>query len=255
MWALPPKWRKWTKRRLPLLAGGAAVVVLSLIMAVHVLKDIVGLVLPARAPAHGHQIAMVHGGPVAAHPAAVASRLPASGPVPGPAPVLTPAPPHPAIDGPFVVRSILPISGPIQFGKYYWDETKGEPGPLVVTVDLTARVLSVFENGHEVGATAILKGYGDKPTPVGVFPITQKDEHHISNIFNVPMPYMMRLTNDGVSIHGSKVERGYATNGCIGVPDGFAAKLFAKAHLGDRVIITDGKQLKIGDPIISQPKT
>jgi len=145
--------------------------------------------------------------------------------------------------------------GPIQFGKYYWDETKGEPGPLVVTVDLTARVLSVFENGHEIGATAILKGYGDKPTPVGVFPITQKDEHHISNIFNVPMPYMMRLTNDGVSIHSSKVDRGYATNGCIGVPDGFAAKLFAKAHLGDRVIITDGKQMKIGDPIISQPKT
>ena len=251
MRALSPRWRKWTKRRLPLLCGGAAVIVLALIMAVHVLKDIAGLVLPARAPAQVHRIAPpqegAHAAPAAPHPAAVAATPPT--------PVSTPSPSRPVADGPFVVRSILPIPGPIQFGKYYWDETKGEPGPLVMTVDLTARVLSVFENGHEIGATAILKGYGDKPTPVGVFPITQKDAHHISNIFNVPMPYMMRLTNDGVSIHSSKVDRGYATNGCIGVPDGFAAKLFAKAHLGDRVIITDGKQMKIGDPIIGQPKT
>ena len=164
-------------------------------------------------------------------------------------------PAAPPVDGPFVVKSILPISGPIHFGQYYWDESKGEPGPVVITVDLTARVLSVFENGHEVGATAILKGYGDKPTPQGVFPITQKDATHVSNIYDAPMPWMLRLTNDGVSIHGSKVERGYATNGCIGVPDGFAEKLFHLAHLGDRVIITDGKQLKLGDPIIKPAKS
>jgi lipoprotein-anchoring transpeptidase ErfK/SrfK len=77
----------------------------------------------------------------------------------------------------------------------------------------------------------------------------------VSNIFDVPMPWMLRLTNDGVSIHGSKVERGYATNGCIGVPDAFAQKLFRLAHLGDKVIITDGKRLQLGDPIIAQPKT
>ena len=153
------------------------------------------------------------------------------------------------------MKSILPIPGPIRFGQYYWDESKGEPGPLVVTVDLTARVLSVFENGHEIGATAILKGYGDKPTPVGVFPITQKDATHVSNIFDAPMPWMLRLTNDGVSIHGSKVERGYATNGCVGVPDEFAKRLFKLAKLGDKVIITDGKQMKLGDPIIAQPKS
>jgi len=163
-------------------------------------------------------------------------------------------PAAPPVDGPFVVKSILPISGPIHFGQYYWDESKGEPGPVVITVDLTARVLSVFENGHEVGASAILKGYGDKPTPQGVFPITQKDATHVSNIYDAPMPWMLRLTNDGVSIHGSKVERGYATNGCIGVPDAFAEKLFHLAHLGDRVIITDGKQLKLGDPIIKPAK-
>ena len=66
---------------------------------------------------------------------------------------------------------------------------------------------------------------------------------------------MLRLTNDGVSIHGSKVERGYATNGCVGVPDEFAKRLFKLAKLGDKVIITDGKQMKLGDPIITQSKS
>jgi hypothetical protein len=235
MWALPPGWRKWTKRRLPLVAGGAVVVVLSATLALHVLKDIVGIVRTEPEPVHDRLIVPEH--------APVRASVP------------RPPAPRPVAGGPFVVRSILSIPGPIKFGQFYWDESRGEPGPLVITVDLAARVLSVFENGHEVGATAILKGYGDKPTPLGVFPITQKDATHVSNIFDAPMPWMLRLTNDGVSIHGSKVERGYATNGCIGVPDRFAEKLFHVAHLGDKVIITDGKQLKLGDPILNPPKT
>jgi len=155
------------------------------------------------------------------------------------------------VDSPFVVKSILKIDGPIRFGEFFWDESQGTPGPLVVTVDLEARTLSVFRNGHEIGATAILKGYGDKPTPTGVFPISEKDADHVSNLYDAPMPYMLRLTNDGVSIHGSKVERGYATNGCIGVPDEFARRLFAQATLGDKVIITDGKRIGVGDPIMA----
>lgn len=155
-------------------------------------------------------------------------------------------------DSPFVVRSILPIHEPIKFGKFYWDETRAPAtGPLVVTVDLTARVISVFRDGHEIGAAAILKGHGAKPTPTGIFPITEKDADHVSNIYDAPMPHMLRLTNDGVSIHGSKVEKGYATNGCVGVPDEFASNLFKLARLGDKVIITDGKKMSLGDPILS----
>lgn len=156
----------------------------------------------------------------------------------------------PKADDPFVVKSILDIKGPIQFGDWYWSEADATPGPLVITVDLQARTMSVFRDGHEIGATAILKGYGAKPTPTGVFPITQKDKDHISNIFDVPMPYMLRLTNDGITIHGSEVRAGYATNGCIGVPNAFAKKLFGQAKLGDKVIITDGKRIGVGDPII-----
>lgn len=173
------------------------------------------------------------------------------------APRVAPAAAKPApkpVDSPFVVKSILPIDGPIKFGEYHWDAARAAiPGPLVITVDLEARTMSVFRDGHEIGAAAILKGYGDKPTPTGVFPITEKDADHVSNIYEAPMPHMMRLTNDGVSIHGSKVEKGYATNGCIGVPDAFAKLVFDVAQLGDKVIVTDGKRIGVGDPIIAQP--
>lgn len=178
-----------------------------------------------------------------AHVAAVPAMKQLAKPV-----TLTPA--SAPVNSAFVVKSILKIDEPIKFGQYFWDESAAAAGPIVVTVDLEARTISVFRDGHEIGAAAILKGYGSKPTPTGVFPISEKDADHVSNIYDAPMPYMLRLTNDGVSIHGSKVERGYATNGCIGVPDGFAKRLFGVARLGDKVIITDGKRLGVGQPII-----
>lgn len=213
---------RWLMIGLGVVGTGAA-----MLLAFHEGEDI------ARALAGGDQPGAVQM-PVA--PQAAASPTPVATPAAAPAPA----------DSPFVVKSVLKIDGPIRFGQFYWDESKGEPGPVVITVDLAARVLSVFRNGHEIGATAILKGYGDKPTPLGVFPITQKDATHVSNIYDAPMPWMLRLTNDGVSIHGSKVEKGYATNGCVGVPDEFAKRLFKVASLGDKVIITDGRKLDVG---------
>lgn len=173
----------------------------------------------------------------------------ATAPAPRPAPAPS-APQRPVDDSPFVVKSILKIDGPIKYGQFYWDESKGAPGPTVITVDLAARTLSVFRGGHEIGATAILKGYGEKPTPLGIFPIMEKDADHVSNIYEAPMPYMLRMTNDGVSIHGANVRKGYATNGCVGVPEEFAKKLFAVTKVGDRIIVTDGKRIGVGDPIV-----
>lgn len=172
---------------------------------------------------------------------------------PAAAPVALPAVPVAATPATadLVVKRILQIDGPIRFGDYYWDaEGVAADGPLVITVDLEAQTMSVFRDGYEIGATAILYGMDEKPTPLGVFPITQKKVHHISNIYHVPMPYMMRLTNDGIAIHASDVEMGLATHGCIGVPPEFAKLVFAQAKLGDKVIITRGKRLGVGGVIL-----
>lgn len=158
----------------------------------------------------------------------------------------------PAADPEFVVRRILDIPGPLRMGDHHWDES-GAPadGPIVITVDLEAQVLSIFRGGYEIGAAAILYGRDDKPTPLGAFPITQKAAKHVSNLYGAPMPYMMRMTNDGISIHGSdSVAPGYATHGCVAVPVAFAKKLFAAAKLGDLVIVTRGKTLEMGEAIV-----
>ena len=161
----------------------------------------------------------------------------------------TPTPPPQ--DERFVIKRILPISGPIKYGEWHWDE-KGVPaGPLVITVDLDARVLSVFRGGYEIGATAVLLGTNEKPTPLGVFPVKWKDAVHFSKTYdNAPMPFTMNLTSDGVAIHGTTVEKGYASHGCIGVPNDFAKKVFGITAVGTKVYITRGKMAKAGDSLI-----
>ena len=174
-------------------------------------------------------------------------------PVAGPEfarPAATPAP-KPR-DERFVIKRILPITGPIKYGEWHWDET-GAPadGPLVMTVDLDARVLSVFRGGYEIGATAVLLGTSDKPTPLGRFPVIWKKADHYSSTYDgAPMPFTHRLTDDGVAIHGTKVEKGYASHGCIGVPNDFGKKLFAVTKVGDVVYITRGKRIGKGDSLV-----
>jgi len=164
-----------------------------------------------------------------------------------PAASASPAP----VDERFVIKRILPISGPIKYGEWHWDDANVPAGPIVVTVDLEARVISIFRGGHEIGASAVLLGTQEKPTPTGIFPITQKRRHHVSNIYDAPMPYMQRLTNDGISLHATKVEWGYASHGCIGMPEEFAKKVFETTQLGDRVFITRGKKVGLGDSLVS----
>jgi len=150
----------------------------------------------------------------------------------------------------FVVKRILQIDEPFVHGYYKWDDEGVPEGELVVTVDLQAESISVFRAGYEIGAAVITFGASEKPTPTGVFPISQKSKDHVSNIYGSPMPYMLRLTNDGVAIHASDVKWGWGTRGCIGVPEEFARRLFEQAQLGDRVIVTNGKMLNMGDAIL-----
>lgn len=169
----------------------------------------------------------------------------------GPAAATAPQPAPTPRDERFVIKRILPITGPIKYGEWHWDEAGVPAGPLVMTVDLDARVISVFRGGYEIGASAVLLGTQEKPTPLGVFPIKWKKANHYSSIYDgAPMPFTLRLTDDGVAIHGTKVEKGYASHGCVGVPTPFAQKLFAIASLGDRVFITRGKMIGQGDSLV-----
>jgi lipoprotein-anchoring transpeptidase ErfK/SrfK len=175
----------------------------------------------------------------------VVQTLPAA-PAPAPTPVAM------ASNDPFVIKSILPIEGSIRYGDWFWDESAApRSGKVVITVDLEARVISAFRDGHEIGTAVALLGTQSHPTPLGTFPILTKEKDNVSEkYFNAPMPHTLRLTWDGIAIHGSVVMNGYASHGCIAVPDEFAAKLFAAAKRGDKVIITRGKMIGVGDKVM-----
>ena len=136
-----------------------------------------------------------------------------------------------------LVRSMLNITMPMRFGDFVWDEDHIPAGPVWVRIDLTRHLLSVFRGGHEIGSAVILYGTDGKSTPTGSFTILEKDADYHSRSYDAPMPYMLRLTKDGVAIHGSNVREGWATHGCIGVPLDFAKQLFTAASMGDPVVI------------------
>jgi lipoprotein-anchoring transpeptidase ErfK/SrfK len=157
----------------------------------------------------------------------------------------------------YTITKTMKFAAPVKFGDWAWNETKAPlTGPVLVTVDIASETLSVFRGGQQIGMTRMIYGDDDKQTPIGVFPITQKSEKHRSNIFtNAPMPYMLRMTGDGISVHGAdKVKPIYATNGCIGIPNGFAKRLFGVVSLGDRIVVTKANDLKSGDVVSTAPK-
>lgn len=175
--------------------------------------------------------------PAAAAPTPVASSPASTERVPVSAAANAQALAQGLIDRP--IKSILNVPAQLTYGDYRWDE-KGVPaGRLWIRVDPKAQLISVFRDGREIGTAVILYGANDVPTPTGKFPILAKLKDHRSATYDAPMPYTLRLTADGVSIHASNVRWGYATHGCIGVPEAFAAKLFAAASVGDEVFIAN----------------
>ena len=138
------------------------------------------------------------------------------------------------------IKTILNVPARMQYGDYRWNDEGVPDGPTWIRVDLGAQTISVFRAGHEIGTAVILYGADGMPTPTGKFPILAKIKDHHSASYDAPMPYTLRLTDDGVAIHASDVRWGRATHGCVGVPMAFAAKLFDAASRGETVLIVNG---------------
>lgn len=143
---------------------------------------------------------------------------------------------------PATVSSLLEVPAAMAYGEYRWQDigqpSPGKSGAIMVRVDLDRQIISVFRGAEEIGTAVILHGVDDYPTPRGSFPVISMMRDHVSATYDsAPMPFTLRLTADGVSIHGSDVRAGLGTHGCIGIPSEFAERLFAVIHVGDVVNI------------------
>lgn len=133
--------------------------------------------------------------------------------------------------------SLLHVKSAMHYGDFIWNDKGIAPGPVAIRVDLRTQILSVFRSGHEIGTAIVLFGADAKQTPLGKFPVLWKGKNHRSSLYDAPMPFTLRLTGDGIAIHGSEVRWGAATHGCIGVPTEFARHLYGETKLGDPVVI------------------
>jgi hypothetical protein len=135
------------------------------------------------------------------------------------------------------VKSLLAVRAPLHFGDYSWNDRGVRAGTTWLRIDLRSQLISVFRAGHEIGTAVIVYGGDNKQTPAGKLHILAKAQNHRSSLYDAAMPYSLRLTGDGVSIHASSVRWGAATHGCIGVPLPFAERLFNSTRVGDEVVV------------------
>lgn len=127
-------------------------------------------------------------------------------------------------------------------GEFYWHPEIAPAGPLIILVSLDEQRLYVYRNGIAIAASTISSGKEGHETPTGVFTILQKNKDHRSNLYNnAPMPYMQRLTWDGIALHGGALPGYPASHGCVRLPQKFAQKLFSATKRGDTVVVSNAQ--------------
>ncbi|MGW0080524.1 L,D-transpeptidase family protein [Streptomyces sp. NPDC003393] len=122
----------------------------------------------------------------------------------------------------------------------------GAPDPRCLTgrvlcIDKTSRTLRWMVGGRTLATMSVRFGTQYTPTREGVFTLYWKSRHHVSTLYNSPMPYAMFFSG-GQAVHYSYdfAARGYAggSHGCVNVRDETAiARLFAQVRVGDKVVV------------------
>lgn len=146
---------------------------------------------------------------------------------------IAPAPAVAAID------ALAPEITALAPNRFLWNDN-ATLEPVSIVISIADQKAYVYRGEMLIGASTVSTGKDGKDTPLGVFPILQKSEQHRSNLYDdAPMPFMQRLTWDGVAIHAGNNPGFPASHGCIRVPTAFAKKLFGVTDKGTPVLVTD----------------
>jgi L,D-transpeptidase catalytic domain len=142
-----------------------------------------------------------------------------------------------------------PVDGAIEAmkpGDFLWAPDIAPQGPVTMIISLKIQRAYAYRNGVPIGVSTVSTGKPGKETPTGVFTILQKAVKHRSNKYsNAPMPFMQRLTWDGIAMHAGNLPGYPASHGCVRLPAAFAKLLFGITALGLTVVITD-------DPLVPE---
>lgn len=137
----------------------------------------------------------------------------------------------------------------LQPGEWVWAPQIAPSGPLLVYVDLSDQIATIYRNGVRIGVSTVSSGKPGHETPTGVFTILQKDAHHRSTKYNnAPMFFMERLTWDGVALHAGGLPGYPESHGCVHLPIEFARLLFEVTDFSVTVVVAGDAARHVGAP-------
>jgi lipoprotein-anchoring transpeptidase ErfK/SrfK len=122
-------------------------------------------------------------------------------------------------------------------GQYVWRDVPAA-GPERVVISLSDQLAYLYRGNTLVAVATISTGRMDKPSPTGIFAVLDKKPFYRSKKYdNAPMPWMQRIDQYGIALHGG-YNPGYpASHGCIRLPVAFAKKLYSVTDVGTPVYI------------------
>ena len=123
-------------------------------------------------------------------------------------------------------------------GEYVWASAIPADGDTRIVLDLLTQTGYVYRGDHLIGATSISSAKRGMITPYGFWSILEKRPFYRSKKYdNAPMPFMQRIDDYGIALHGG-MNPGYpASHGCVRLPLKFAEKLYGLTKIGSKVII------------------
>jgi L,D-transpeptidase-like protein len=123
-------------------------------------------------------------------------------------------------------------------GDFVWAEEVPTEGDSKIIIDLLTQTAYAYRGDVLVGAASVSSAKTGKVTPLGFWKVLEKRKEYRSKKYNnASMPFMQRIDEYGIALHGG-VNPGFpASHGCVRMPMKFAEKLFGLTKVGTEVII------------------
>jgi len=123
-------------------------------------------------------------------------------------------------------------------GQYLWAASIPAEGEVRVVIDRLTQMAYVYKGDELIGATTVSTAKQGHITPLGEWSILEKRPFYRSKKYdNAPMPWMERIDQYGIALHGGGTPGYPESHGCIHLPMKFAEKLYGLTKIGTKVVI------------------
>jgi hypothetical protein len=127
---------------------------------------------------------------------------------------------------------------------------------IMAIVSIKSQKVTIYDADGWILSAPVSTGIKGRETPAGVFAVVEKNKDHRSNMYDDAwMPNMLRITWNGIALHGGPLPGYPASHGCVRMPFGFAEKLFDRIRMNTRIIISpnDAEPVEFSHPSLLVP--